>query len=189
MSDTDLFEAIVGTAEIMGKELSMAGAKMLAHDLATYPAPVVIKALGRCRLELRTFPTVADIIARIDDGRPGVEEAWAMIPKDESASVVWSDEMAGAYAVARSLIDEDEVAARMAFKESYQRLVADARAERRPAKWSPSLGHDPRGRQQALQDAVERGRLSQDHAQALLPGQPISPKVAALIGNAAKRLT
>jgi len=189
MASSKVLEMIAITAQIYGKEFAPATAQVLAADLEGYPEQSVLAALSRCRKECRQFPTLSEILARIDDGRPGAEEAWAMIPKDESASVVWSDEMAGAFDVARHLIDEDPIAARMAFKETYSRLISDARASGAPVRWTPSLGHDKRGRQAALQEAVERGRLSAPHAQELLPDQPINPKVAALIGGSTKRLT
>lgn len=144
-------------------------ANIYAEDLAPYPEQQVLDALSRCRRELRTFPTIADIISRIDDGRPGAEEAWAMIPKDESSSVVWTGEMQEAYAIARGLLSEDPVAARMAFREAYLRLIADSRAHRRPTVWTPSFGHDLTGRTQALQLAVDRKRLSHNAAEAILP--------------------
>lgn len=149
-----------------------------ASDLAAYPEPLVLHALDRCRRELRTFPTIADIISRIDDGRPGAEEAWAMIPKDEAGSVVWSTEMRDAFAVARSLLADDPVAARMAFRETYVKLVTDARARQTPTAWIPSLGHGVEERSQAVQFALERGRLSADQAKRLLPDGETERRIA-----------
>lgn len=143
--------------------------KTYAEDLAAYPEQQVLNALSRCRRELKTFPTIADVISRIEDGRPGAEEAWAMIPKDESASVVWTDEMRDAFAIARELLADDPVAARMAFREAYLRLVSEGRARHRPTRWTPSLGHDSAGRAQALQIAVDRNRISHEAAEGLLP--------------------
>lgn len=139
-----------------------------AEDLALYPESQVLHALDRCRRELRTFPTIADIIARIDDGRPGAEEAWAMIPKDEAGSVVWTAEMRDAYAVARSLLPGDPIAARMAFKETYEKLTVGARARQDRATWSPTLGHDLEQRGPAIRFALDRGRITHDQAQKLL---------------------
>ena len=114
--------------------------------------------------------SLADVISRLDDGRPGVDEAWAMMPRDESQSVVWTDEMAVAYGVARPLLDAGEaIAARLAFRETYARVVTLARCERLPAQWRLSPGRDPASRAQAITDAVEKGRLSREHAMALLP--------------------
>lgn len=174
----DLVQAIAVTAELTGARLSEPAALVLAQDLATYPRPLVLDALRRCRRELRTRLTAGEVIARIDDGRPGVEEAWAMIPRDESASVVWTEEMAQAYGVARHLLD-DPVAARMAFKESYLRLVAAARDRGEPAKWTPSLGHSKAEREAALLEAVERGRIAIEYARDLVPELP-EPKTEVL---------
>lgn len=168
-ADLQVIQALTVTAELMGKEFSSpAAARMLAEDLADFPVPAVVLALTRCRRELRTFPTLADIIARIDDGRPGPEEAWAMIPQDEAGSVVWTDEMAEAFGVARSLLD-DPVAARMAFRETYLRLLTEARTLRRPVRWTPSLGQDPSQREYAVLEAERHGRISAKHAASLLP--------------------
>ena len=120
-----------------------------------------------------------------------------MIPQDEAGSTVWTDEMAAACGVARHLLAEgDRIGARMAFKEAYSRLVAQARDDGKPVRWSPSLGHDPGGREAVLQEAVRLGRLSIAHAAVeLLPGiedrRPAllagQERVAALIGGLATK--
>jgi hypothetical protein len=115
------------------------------------------------------FPPVpADILAQIEgaavqDGRPGPEEAWSMCQAaaDEARTVVWTTEMAQAWGIAWPLLHQhgDEVGARMAFKEVYLRLLAEARAKRAPVTWSPTLGTDPTMRAEALRVAVDAGRL------------------------------
>lgn len=125
----------------------------------------------------RFAPTPADVIEQIeglvaDDGRPGVEEAWAMCCRaaDESETLVWSAEMSEAYAVASSLMQEgDQIGARMAFKEAYGRMVDDARRARRPVSWSVSLGHDVSKRHGALVAAEARGLLAAGEALRLAP--------------------
>ena len=93
-----------------------------------------------------------------------------MIPKSESASVVWTREMAESFGIALPLIEDgDHVAARMAFIESYKSKCADARNNGIPVKWEPSLGHDRNGREHVLLAAVQKGLLTQDHAAKLLP--------------------
>lgn len=165
-----LLQAIAVCAELTRTQLSEAAARVLAEDLARYPEPQVMHALSRCRRELRSGLTLADILARLDDGRPGPEEAWAMIPRDEAASVVWTSEMAQAWGVAAPLLAQgDGVAARMAFLERYRALVQLGRDAGVPPQWTPSLGHDPLGRESALIEAAERGRLSASHVAVLLP--------------------
>lgn len=173
MPSSQVIEAIAVTAELCGRTFSPAAAMVFAGDLSGFPDHSVMAALTRCRKEVKGFLTIADVISRIDDGRPGVEEAWAMIPRDEATSIVWTEEMAQAYGKAAPLLDEgDKIGARMAFKEAYAKLVAEARDRKQPPKWTPSLGDDVNGRQLALIDAVRAGRMKLDHATTLLAGQP-----------------
>lgn len=161
-----LIEALMVTAELTGTTFSQAAATVLAQDLSAYPEPMVLGALVRVRREVRGRFTLADVIARLDDGRPGPEEAWAMVPKSELESAVWTQEMAEAFGTAMPLLDSgDRVAARVAFVEAYRRLVQQARDERLPVRWSPTLGTDPRGRTSALLEAARKGRITQEHAE------------------------
>lgn len=170
MDDQQLIEELKATAELYNKQLSATAALMLLGDLKNFKREQISKALAKCRAEIRTFPTMADILVRLDDGRPGPEEAWAMIPQDEEASVVWTEEMREAYGIARPLLlDDDPIAARMAFKESYTRLVADARRSNYRVSWNVSLGHSESGRAIALKIAVERGYIAIEHAKAIVP--------------------
>lgn len=136
-----------------------------AHDLdvvrAAFDAHVKDPQRGRF------VPTPADILAQIagqaaEDGRPGPEEAWAIAitARDEFATVVWTDETAKAWGIARPVMEAgDEVGARMAFREAYARLVDEARAKRQPVAWTVSDGFDQAGRVTAINAAVEAGRL------------------------------
>jgi hypothetical protein len=128
----------------------------------------------------RFVPAPADIIfqinaARAQDGRPESEEAWAIaVPaRDEGATVVWTDEIANAWQVAVPVMEiGDEVGARVAFRDTYRRLVDAARLERRPVRWFASEGHDPARRRLALEQAVQLGRLPRDEALELpAPGE------------------
>ena len=94
-----ILQAIAVTAELTGTQLSEPAARVFAGDLAAYPEAQVLGALTRCRKEVRGRLTLQDVIGRLDDGRPGAEEAWAMLPKDEAASCVWTDEMCSAWGV------------------------------------------------------------------------------------------
>lgn len=187
MAAIDLIQALAATAELCGTNLSEAAAKMLLTDLTDYDERAVLVALSKCRRELKGRLTLAEIIARIDDGRPGAEEAWAVLPFDEATSVVWTQEMSTAFWIAQPLIDQGEkVAARMAFKEAYLRLVAEAREQRTPAQWSVSLGHDKAGRQPILAAAVEKGRITSDHARKLIPNFDSVDTVTPLLSSAKK---
>lgn len=168
MTPSSVIKAIAVTSELCGgRQLSESAARVFADDLAPYAETLVLDALQRCRREVRGSLTIADVIARIDDGRPGPEEAWAMLPHDEATTVVWTTEMAEAWGIAREA--GDQIASRMAFKEAYARIVSKARSERQPAHWQASLGHNVEGREPVLLRAVELGRLTQTHVSALLP--------------------
>lgn len=165
-----VLQAVAVTAELTGTMLSEAAARVLCGDLAEFPEEQILGALSRCRKELRGRLTVAEIISRIDDGRPGAEEAWAYhVPKNESATVVWTEEIRAAWAIAYPLLKEnDEIPARMAFKERYTAEVMKARDAHRVVQWTATLGHDPHQREGALLDAAEQGRLPLPYVQGLL---------------------
>lgn len=142
----------------------------------------VEKAFGQYMksAEGRFSPKPASIISIIDamrpDGRPGADEAWAMIPMDEYASAVMSQEMAEALHVAQPLLNAgDKIAARMAFKDAYTRIVETNKRNGIKPSWFPSLGQDKEGREAVLAEAVRLGRLSADHAIGLLPPEKIAP--------------
>lgn len=167
-----LIEAVGATAELTGTELSSAAKKMMVDDLTGFPLAQVLPALVRCRRELKGRLTIAAIIERIDDGRPGPEQAWAAMPApgDEESTFCWTDEMRHAWGDARPLIDAgDKVAARMAFTESYRKEVTAARNAGRPVHWEVSPGRDPLMRETVIQDAYQQGRIGYSQASALLP--------------------
>jgi hypothetical protein len=115
----------------------------------------------------RFAPLPADIVAQIEgslakDRRPGPEEAWAIAlnAADENKTLVWTEEIAQAWGVARTVLQEgDEVGARMAFREVYARLVNEARAAGVLPLWWATVGHDPEQRDAALERAHVAGLL------------------------------
>lgn len=122
----------------------------------------------------RFAPKPADIIGIIEtlsqDQRLGADEAWALYPHNEQSSAVITNEMAEAMNVAQPLINEgDKIAARMAFKEAYARIVARNKSAGINPQWFASLGHDQQGREVALKQAVSLGRITSNHAENLLP--------------------
>lgn len=180
--DPEILKAVAVTAELTGTEITEAAAKVFAMDLAEHPKAAVMQALTRCRRELKGRLALADVLSRIAemDGRPSADEAWAMMPMDEAATVVWTDEMARAWGVALPMIDSDKVAARMAFKAAYQKAVDEARQGNVAPKWRPSLGHDKDGREHAIRQAVTLGRLTAQRATELLPNLSIAPDMLEL---------
>lgn len=183
-----LLEDLAVTAEICGAELTEAAARVFLAELGGYEPAAVHGALARCRRELHGKLTLAAVIDRLDDGRPGPEEAWSLLPKDEADSAVISSDMRAAMGPALSLLSSgDAVAARMAFLEAYRKRVAVARAEREPLTWFPTLGHDPSGRADVLAEAVTKGRIAIDYARQLAGSA--SDRLEHLLGrNGAPRL-
>lgn len=185
-----VIEALAVTAELTGTQLSPAAARVMAEDLAAYPEEQVLKALVRCRKELRGRMSIADVIARLDDGRPGPEEAWAMVPHDEAASAFLTDEMREAFRVCYPLLcDGDNVQARMSFIETYRAKVQQARDEGAPVSWSFTPGTDRYGRESAVREALEKGRISSQGALALLPAPAEDDEqMLSLLGASLKRI-
>lgn len=182
-----IVKALAVTAEVMGTELSDAAAQVMCDDLSKWPVSVIISALDRTRREHTGRLTLSAIIQRIDDGRPGVEEAWAMCPQAEGDTAVWTDEVSAAFFAAVPLLYAgDRVGARMAFKEKYIALLSEARNEQRPVKYWVSLGHDVAGREGPINNAVAAGILTREAAVKLLPAVDDSPNLAQLADESVK---
>jgi hypothetical protein len=170
MPSRELVEAVAVTAELCGRVFSEGAARVFVEDLSGYPEDQVMGALRRCRKEVRGVLTVQDVVSRLDDGRPGPDEAWAMVPHDERQSVVWTDEIAQASALVAPMIESrDRMGAQRAFREAYIRLVSEAREKRKTVNWWASLGHDQAGREAVVMQAVGDGRLTLDRAADLIP--------------------
>lgn len=157
--DERLIKAIAVSFELTGTQLSDEAMEFVISALDTYPPDAVRKALERCVTTVTSKMSLAKIIEQIDDGRPGAQEAWAMLPKSEGESAAMTDDMTEAWDIVRDLLETDRIAARKSFIEAYQRILLEARSEGRPVKWFLSAGQDPAGRERAARDAVKRGLL------------------------------
>ena len=139
-------------------------------------------------------PKPGGIIEMIDnanpDGRVSANEAWAMMPRSEQDSVVWSEEMSAAMAIAQPLLDEgDQVGARMAFIGAYDRLVSDARRNGIKPHWIASLGWDVDKRRECIEQAQRVGRINSSYAAGLLPApRDTGPVMAAIMGQPTLRI-
>lgn len=186
-----LVEQLIGTAELLGQQMSPTAAAMLADDLSSYPRELLAKAMARVRTEHAGRLTPKVILDRIDEamGRPGANEAWAMALNalDEWNTVVWTVEMSDAWGVARGMAAEgDLVGARMAFIGAYERLVRTAREERRLPEVMISYGWNRELQAPAIEKAVQLGYLSAEKAAEHLPALSFKPAfnpVALLAGK------
>ena len=172
--------AIVATAEVLGQLLTADAAEMMADDLCEHSAQSISAALKACRRELTGKLTLAAILQRIqaEDGRPGKDEAWAiaMTANDEYETVVLTDEIQLALAAAKPILDAgDKVGARMAFLSAYERLVSQAREDRKAVNWHVSVGFDANRRVEAITKAVQLQRISQEGGQVYLADLRVAP--------------
>ncbi len=113
-------------------------------------------------------------------GHPTANEAWALVlsSHDEAETVVWTEQIAEAAGIARPVLDAgDEVGARMAFRDAYDRIL---RERPEAPRWFASLGSDHGRRTAAIDRAVRAGLLTQQHASGLLP----APRDAGPLGAA-----
>lgn len=134
-----------------------------------------VRAAAAQHLKTSHFkPQLADIVkacsAQLDGQWLGADEAWALMPKSEHESAMLTDEIAQAIAAATTLLEGgDRVAARMAFKDVYGRLVERAKIEGRTPRFFPSFGTDVLGRVTMLSNAVQKGQISLERATEALP--------------------
>lgn len=168
---TRIVQALTIAFHFVGQPVPDAALEEMAHDLSGYHEGDVLAALKRCRSELKVI-RFTDILDRLPGGHPGPEEAWATIAgamRDESRSLIWSDEMREAYGVANH-VGDDPIQARMVFKELYTKAVSEARAQHRQPHWLVSLGTDKADRERVILSGVQSGRVSQTYARQFLPG-------------------
>ena len=170
-----LLEALALTYAAVDQQMSDAGLEIVAYDLKTYPLADVLVALARCRKELKRIALV-DILDRIPGGHPSSEEAWAVCApalNNERITIVWTEPMARAFGVALNLQD-DPVAARMAFKEVYTKAVGETRLTAPKPKWLLSPGFDANQRAEVVEAAVSEGKFLPSYAQQFLIA-PVTP--------------
>lgn len=185
-------EVMRATLGIYDKEITAETLLIWWNALKTHSIELVREALSRHVQDKdrgRFAPKPADVIAMIDrmapDGRPTADEAWAIYPRNEADSAVINDEITTAIQSVQYLLDEgDTIAARMAFKDAYNRIIQQARDAGIKPRWFASLGHSEEGRTKALNEAVRLNRISKDYAQSLLPA-PQGGFVQNLIGGMA----
>jgi hypothetical protein len=132
----------------------------IIKQLEPYGYDPVMKALDKLGKESSYKINLAEIIKRIDDGRPSAQVAWSEIPKSEIESKVLTKEQNIALCAVSAMIDSgDMIPARMAFIEKYNELVEESRANAEPVKYVLASGFDKQGRIDAVSDAVQSGKL------------------------------
>lgn len=138
----------------------------------------------------RFFPMPAELMELIPSAaiakHIGADEAWAiaLASFDERETVVWTQQIAEAKAIAQDVFNAgDEIGARMAFKDAYNRIIASASTP----EWQVCQGWDKDRRSDVVTKAVQLGRLPAGHEQRYLPDPAPTVTVVALIESAADK--
>jgi len=169
----DFFSLMAVVAGYYDKTPSVDTATIYWNGLKSLPFATV-KDLFNLHLQSSVYmPKISEILnAAVQmDGRPDAEEAWSMHSvclNDEGPMIVVTDEMLSAFGVALNL-QNDRIAARMAYKEKYQSEVTAARRSGKPVRWSISPGTDKTSYESKLIEAVKLGRLPAEYALKQLP--------------------
>lgn len=169
--DSDILKAITIAAEVTQTTLSKQAMLFMEHELVGYPKQQALVALRRAARECRSGSfCLAEVIKRVDDGRPGADEAWSLVPQNEAVTVVWNNEICEAWGCVRDMLEDgDRVGARMAFKAAYDRIVQRNKDAGVQPEWTASLGHDSAGRESVIQQAVSQGRVPAAQYRMYLP--------------------
>jgi hypothetical protein len=168
--------------------------ELFFRELRDYPIEGIIAACREHMLDRQTAnfpPKPGDILWRVNGGakRYRPDEAWgiAIAAADPRNTLIWTDEIAEAWAVAEPIYQMgDKIGARMAFRQCYERVTSDP--TRRP-RIQVSQGYDFTEYQTALLLAVEQGLLPPSHsAIAQLPVPEGLNSVAAMLGRGCEYL-
>lgn len=162
------------------KPLTVEAMNMIFEDLRDYPLELVKKALQAHRRDKdrgQWLPNAAHIEHQIDMRRVvkwiAADEAWAKMPKVEGQPALLNDVTVQALAAAQPFLDQmhegadgrltprpDMVAARMAFKGCFERLVERAKLEKRVPKYFVSPGGSYEEQQVLIDESVRLGLLA-----------------------------
>jgi hypothetical protein len=173
-TDKQRFAAVMElAAEYFGKTLTVDVMRLYWTALTAYPIEAVESAFQEyiCNATQARMPLVSEVLVALgraepNSAYPSSDEAWGIAVKtfDEQQTVVVTDEVMGAREAAQPVMDiGDEVGARMAFRDAYNRLVTQARMKgNAKPRWWITNGTDKQLREQAIRQAVDLGRLSRD---------------------------
>ena len=172
MLSPDLVADIGATAEVCGgSKWSTAAVRIACQHLERFSEVEIRVALARCQQEVKGTLALADIVARMPDGRPAPDVAWSQVSGPETETFVTTEEVMSAWAAAQPLLAAgDAVAARMAFLAKYREITAHGRIAGRAPRITVSVGTDKARAETVLGDAVKRGLLpeSDPHVRGVL---------------------
>ena len=190
-ADKPVFWRHLATAfRFAGQEPTAEAAADWFEEFERYPLAAVAEAFRRHRRESPYPPKPRDLYRHLDgeravDGRPTADEAWGLLRRfagDEAETGTLTEEMRAAWAICGAVLKSgDDVGARRAFIDAYERAVAAARERHEPARWTVTLGTDRNLRRLRVDEAVRVGRITADAARAMLPG-PTADSIEGVAG-------
>lgn len=157
-------DELKATASIYSKDISESAIILMVNMLSKYNEQQLLSALHKHLRTGRFFPTIADIISNMVTNHPSVEEAWALVPKDEYATAVMNQVIQKAFSACCSLLEEDPIAARMTFKEVYQKELQQAITNNEEPVWYISVGQDKNQRDSVIHEAIQKNRITLEYA-------------------------
>ncbi|WP_294616065.1 hypothetical protein [uncultured Gilliamella sp.] len=172
---TDDFLAVIGgLLELYGQQASTTKVNIYWSTLGQYPIMSLRLAANAWVRKSQFMPKPADLIKMMGGTRShlSADEAWAIaiLASDESNTVVWTNEMAKAWAIAEIVYHNgDRIGARRTFIESYERMVNESLMYGKSIETFVSLGSDKQKRFDAINRAVFTGLLTQEKANYNLP--------------------
>ena len=142
---------------------------MWVDELKKFPPEQVHKAYVKLRNTCSRVPMPGQV-KNIIYNYPSGDEAWSMLPMSEDDNAIWCEPMRTAWSQCRDLRNSgDEMAARMAFKSSYETIVLDFKYNNSNPKWEITRGSNKTNYDELLKKGVERGWLSEDTAKKWSP--------------------
>jgi hypothetical protein len=172
---TDDFLAVIGgLLELYGQQASTTKVNIYWSTLGQYPINSLKAAANAWVRKSQFMPKPADLIKLMGGASNHLspDEAWAIaiLASDETNTVVWTGEIAKAWAQAKIVYQNgDKIGARRTFIDTYERLVDKSMMHGRTAEVFVSLGSDKEKRVDAINHAVFTGLLTQDRANYYLP--------------------
>ena len=172
---TDEFLAVIGgLLELYGQQASTTKVNIYWSTVGQYPIDSLRRAANAWVRKSEFMPKPADLIKLMGGAGNHLspDEAWAIaiLASDESNTVVWTNEIAKAWAQAKIVYrNGDKIGARRTFIDAYERMVDESMMYGRIVEVFVSPGSDKAKRADAINHAVFTGLLTQERANHYLP--------------------
>lgn len=169
-------EALAVCAEVTNTQFSEAAFSTILSVLLEYKTDDVLSALNRCIREMASKLTLASILQRMPTSLPSSDEVWGQMMaalEDENLTIVVPEiaQLAAGMGASALLKNGDKIGARMAFKQSYERLSLKYSDAAEEIKWVVSEGYDKKHKEHMIEQAVIDGKLKNKEVKHYLPNR------------------